>query len=46
MIVGIPREIKEQEFRVALLPAAVHQLVKRGHKVLVESNAAAALGFR
>jgi alanine dehydrogenase len=45
MIVGIPREIKEQEFRVALLPAAVHQLVKRGHKVLVESNAAAALGF-
>jgi alanine dehydrogenase len=45
MIVGIPREIKEQEFRVALLPAAVHQLVKRGHRVVVESNAAAALGF-
>jgi alanine dehydrogenase len=45
MMVGIPREIKEQEFRVALLPAAVHQLIKRGHRVVVESNAAAALGF-
>jgi alanine dehydrogenase len=45
MIVGIPRETKEQEFRVALSPAAVHQLVKRGHTVIVEANAAAGLGF-
>lgn len=45
MTVGIPREIKEQEFRVALLPAAVHQLVKRGHDVVVETEAGAGIGF-
>ena len=45
MTVGVPREIKEQEFRVALLPSAVYQLVKRGHHVLVESNAASGIGF-
>ena len=45
MTVGVPKEIKEQEFRVALLPAAVYQLVKRGHHVLVESNAGSGIGF-
>src|SRR5262245_18338417 len=45
MTVGIPRGIKEQEFRVALLPAAVNQLVKRGHQVIVESGAGAGIGF-
>lgn len=45
MTVGIPREIKEQEFRVALLPAAVSQLVKRGHQVVVETHAGAGIGF-
>jgi alanine dehydrogenase len=45
MTVGVPREIKEQEFRVALLPSAVYQLVKRGHHLLVESNAASGIGF-
>jgi alanine dehydrogenase len=45
MTVGIPREIKEQEFRVALLPAAVNQLVKRGHQVVVETNAGSGVGF-
>jgi alanine dehydrogenase len=46
MTVGVPKEIKEQEFRVALLPSAVYQLVKRGHHVLVESNAGAGIGFQ
>jgi alanine dehydrogenase len=46
MTVGVPREIKEQEFRVALLPSAVYQLVKRGHRVLVESNAGSGIGFQ
>ena len=42
MVIGVPKEIKEQEFRVALLPSAAYQLVKRGHQVLVERNAGAA----
>jgi alanine dehydrogenase len=45
MIIGIPKEIKEQEHRVALLPSAAYQLIKRGHRVVVESGAGAAIGF-
>lgn len=45
MIVGVPKEIKEQENRVALSPAAAYQLIKRGHRVLVETNAGAGAGF-
>ena len=39
MIIGVPKEIKEQEYRVALLPSAACQLIKRGHRVLVERQA-------
>ncbi len=45
MIIGVPKEIKEQEHRVALLPAAAYQLTKRGHEVLVETNAGAGCGY-
>ena len=45
MIIGIPKEIKEQEFRVALLPSAAYQLVQRGHQVLVGRDAGAGAGF-
>jgi alanine dehydrogenase len=45
MIIGVPKEIKEQEFRVALLPSAAYQLIKRGHQILVEKNAGAGIGF-
>lgn len=45
MIIGVPKEIKEQEFRVALLPAGAYQLIKRGHKVIVETQAGAGIGF-
>lgn len=45
MVIGVPKEIKEQEFRVALLPAAAYQLVKRGHQVVVETRAGAGIGF-
>jgi hypothetical protein len=31
MVIGLPKEIKEQESRVALLPSGVYQLAKRGH---------------
>lgn len=45
MILGVPREIKEQEYRVALLPSAAYQLVQRGHQVLVERGAGAGAGY-
>jgi alanine dehydrogenase len=45
MIVGVPKEIKGQEYRVALLPSAAYQLIKRGHQVLVESGAGAGAGY-
>src|SRR5215475_3633802 len=45
MIVGVPKEIKQQEYRVALLPSAAYQLIKRGHQVLVERSAGAGAGY-
>jgi len=39
MIVGIPTEVKSQEFRVACTPAGVHELTRHGHEVLVQSGA-------
>jgi len=45
MIIGVPKEIKEQEQRVALLPSATNQLTKRGHSVLVERNAGLGSGY-
>ena len=46
MLVGVPKEIKNNEFRVALTPAGVHELVTRGHEVLVQSSAGEGSGFR
>jgi alanine dehydrogenase len=37
--VGIPREVKNNEYRVAVTPAGVHELVRHGHEVLVEASA-------
>ncbi len=45
MIVGVPREIKEGENRVAMTPAGVHALVRAGHQVLVEQSAGQASGL-
>ncbi len=45
MIIGLPKEIKEQEQRVALVPSAVEQLKRRGHSVLVEKNAGDGSGY-
>ena len=45
MIIGVPKEIKNQEFRVALLPSAAYQLIKRGHTVVVESGAGVGAGY-
>jgi len=45
MIIGCPREIKESEFRVALLPSGAYQLIKRGHQVIVERGAGIGAGY-
>ena len=45
MIVGIPKEIKNNESRVSMLPFGVEDLVNSGHTVLIEKNAGLASGF-
>src|SRR6266851_1325823 len=45
MTIGVPKEIKEQEQRVALLPSGTGQLTKRGHTILVEKNAGVGSGY-
>lgn len=45
MIIGIPKEIKNNENRVAMTPAGVISLTKMGHRVLVEQNAGLGSGF-
>ena len=45
MLIGIPKEIKNNENRVGLTPAGVQSLVKKGHQVLVETNAGLGSGF-
>lgn len=45
MIIGIPKEIKDNEFRVSLPPGGARELVRRSHSVLVEHNAGAGSGF-
>ena len=45
MLIGVPREIKAGEQRVAVTPAGVHALVEAGHRVLVEQDAGAGSGF-
>ncbi len=45
MIVGLPKEIKDNEYRVGLTPAGVRALTDAGHRVLVEENAGEGSGF-
>ena len=45
MIVGIPKEVKDHEYRVGATPQLVHLLKKAGHHVLVETQAGAKIGF-
>jgi alanine dehydrogenase len=44
MLVGVPKEIKDNEFRVGMTPAAVAELVHHGHQVIVEKNAGVGSG--
>ncbi|MEL7226576.1 MAG: alanine dehydrogenase, partial [Cyanobacteria bacterium J06576_12] len=45
MKIGVPKEIKDQEFRVGLSPASVKELCTRNHQVMVETGAGAGAGF-
>ena len=45
MIVGVPKEVKQDEYRVALLPVGVEELIRAGHQVLVERGAGLGSGI-
>ena len=45
MLIGVPREIKRDEYRVAMLPVGVEELSRAGHKVLIETNAGVGSGI-
>ncbi len=46
MIIGVPKEIKEDEYRVSLLPSTAKKLRERGHQVLIEKNAGVGSGIK
>ncbi len=45
MIIGVPREIKQDEYRIAIVPSGVHSLICAGHKVLIENGAGIGSGI-
>ena len=45
MLVGVPKEIKDNEYRVGIVPSTVRELADKGHRVVVESRAGAGAGF-
>ena len=45
MLIGVPKEIKDNEFRVGLTPSSVAELVQSGHKVLVQTTAGIGSGL-
>src|SRR3569833_3842579 len=44
MLIGVPKEIKNHEYRVGLTPESVVELIHAGHQVLVETQAGAGIG--
>jgi Alanine dehydrogenase/PNT, N-terminal domain len=45
MLLGVPKEIKDNEYRVGIVPSMVRELTEKGHRVVVESRAGAGAGF-
>ena len=45
MRIGVPKEIKDNEYRVGLTPSSVAELVQHGHAVLIEKGAGLGAGF-
>ena len=44
MLVGVPKEIKNHEYRVGLTPTSVREMIKQGHEVIIETNAGTGIG--
>lgn len=45
MLIGVPKEIKNHEYRVGMTPASARELIAHGHQVIVETNAGSGIGF-
>ncbi|MEE8506503.1 MAG: alanine dehydrogenase, partial [Kiloniellales bacterium] len=45
MLVGVPKEIKVEEYRVGMTPGSVRELVHHGHRVMIEHNGGTGIGF-
>ncbi len=45
MLIGVPKEIKNHEYRIGLTPASARELVGRGHQVMIETQGGAEIGF-
>ena len=45
MIIGVPKEIKNHEYRVAVTPSGVAELIKNGHRLIIEKSAGTGSGF-
>ena len=44
MLIGVPKEIKNHEYRVGMAPASVREAIKHGHQVIVEKDAGLGIG--
>lgn len=45
MLIGIPKEIKNNEFRIGMTPAGVRELIAHGHQIMVQRDGGSAIGF-
>ena len=45
MLIGVPKEIKNHEYRVGLVPGSVRELITHGHQVMIQSGAGLGIGF-
>lgn len=45
MLVGVPKEIKSQEYRVGMVPSSIREVIHHGHQVMVEKNAGLGIGI-
>ena len=45
MLVGVPKEIKDNEYRVGIVPSTVRELTDKGHEVVVETRAGSGAGL-
>jgi alanine dehydrogenase len=45
MLVGVPKEIKDNEYRVGLVPSTVRELTDKGHRVMIETGAGVGAGL-